>query len=553
MKLRALVLVALIFMGLYGAQKLWAQSPNPNIHMKSSSLGLFSGFEKFVDELPIPTKIQVGLGKQNEVTVHLNQFKTKFHRDLPDTLIWGYDGSSPGPILEVEQGHPVRVHWQNDLPTTHLLKYIPTSMDGGAPPPEVRNVTHLHGAAVSQPSYKDRKFNSDGWPDAWTLPGEEQIADYPNAQSSRTLWYHDHPGGATARNVYAGLAGMYLIHDSYERSLKLPDGKFDIPILVQSRGFNNDGSLFYPTEGFKEFYGNALSVNGKVWPYLNVEPRKYRVRFLNASNARTIALKLIDLKDQSSGPAFYQIGSDAGFLENTVVLNDPTDAASARLELAPAERGDVIIDFSKYAGHDFILHNNSLTDAGEGEIPLPQVMLFKVASKVTETDLSQLPMKMKPIVRLNAKDAAQTRQIVFGQMKMADGTPMLTLNGKHWHDPIDEKPVFGTTEVWNLVNTLNDIHPFHIHLVEFQILDRTPFNVEEFNKTGKVIFTGASVAPDPNEMGWKDTVRVLPEAVTRIIMKFTPYTGFYVYHCHILEHEDMDMMRPFQVLSAPLK
>ena len=162
-------------------------------------------------------------------------------------------------------------------------------------------------------------------------------------------------------------------------------------------------------------------------------------------------------------------------------------------------------------------------------------------------------MHLKPIRRIPLSKATVTRQIVFAQQNMPNGMPMLTLNGKTWEDPITEKPVLGSTEIWNLVNTLPDTHPFHVHLVTFQVIDRTPFGVDAFSADGRVAPTGPAEAPDPNEMGWKDVVRVPPNRVTRIILHFSPYAGYYVYHCHILEHEDMDMMRPFQVVprSAP--
>jgi len=156
---------------------------------------------------------------------------------------------------------------------------------------------------------------------------------------------------------------------------------------------------------------------------------------------------------------------------------------------------------------------------------------------------------MKPLVHLLEKDASVTRRIVFSQETSPDGTTMLTLNGKRWEDPIVEKPQVGDTEIWELDNTLIDIHPFHIHLVQFQVLDRRLFDVQEFLAHGDIKYLDTADAPDDNELGWKDTVRVLPQMVNRIIMKFLPFEGYYVYHCHILEHEDMDMMRPFQVIA----
>jgi spore coat protein A len=522
-----------------------AAAGNGDAHSKRQPAAVF---QKFVDELPIPQRITFSGAGPFDLTMTESQFGQKIHRDLPETQVWGYNGSTPGPIIEVERGQKLTVHWKNELPTKHLF---PLPKNADVITPDVRTVTHLHGAVVTQTSITDKFHDNDGWPDAWIVPGEEQISEYENNQSARTLWYHDHAMGSTGRNVAAGLLGLYEIHDDYERSLNLPSGPYEIPLMIGTAGKNADGSLFYTDDIDNEFYGNAISINGKLWPYVNVEPRKYRFRMINVSNARSYGLKLIDYSDNSSGPAFNQIGTDSGFLEETAVIADPSDPNAIRLQLAPAERADVIIDFSKYAGKTFTLQNNQ-RDPGEGEIPLPDLMQFRVATTLSAPDTSSLPMKMAKIPKLKPSDAKETRLIVFGQMTMPDGNVMLQLNGLSWNDPIVEKPVLGTTEIWQLANTLTDVHPFHIHLVQFQILDRTLFDVDNYLKTGKINYLAPPVSPDPNELGWKDTVRVLPQMITRIILRFEPYAGYYVYHCHILEHEDMDMMRPFQIV-APAK
>ena len=478
-----------------------------------------------------------------------------FHTDLPMQTLWGYGGSSPGPVIDVESGQALRIHWKNELPSKHIFATpkldLALKMGLCLPnTPDVRNITHLHGAEVIEASPMDRLHNSDGWPDAWNLPGGEQIADYPNQQTARTLWYHDHAMGTTGRNVAAGLVGFYFIHDQYERSLNLPAGKYEIPLMLRAHAFDDNGMLEYTSDSGLEYYGNTVSVNGVLWPHLDVEPRKYRFRMVNGSNARSYAMKVIDLKDETDGPPIYQIGSDSGFLAKPVIFNDPADFKAPRLLIAPGERADVIIDFSKFSGKTLLLHNTS-RDPGDGEIAMPELMTFNVAEKTLQPDLSKLPMQMKPIARISETEASVTRRVVFAQSVAPGGETMLTLNGKSWLDPVEEKPKLGATEVWDLMNTLPDVHPFHLHLVQFQILDRTPFDSEEFLKSGRVLLTGPAEQPDANEMGWKDTVRVSGQAITRIIMRFLPYPGYYVYHCHILEHEDMDMMRPFQVLAAP--
>ncbi len=500
---------------------------------------------KYVDALPIPPRIDVKAtpGATATIDVRLTPMRARLHRDLPEVDAWGYEGTSPGPTISVERGQKLEVHWINALPATHVF---PLPMGADVITPDVRAVTHLHGAAVAEPEPMNRDLNSDGWPDAWIVPGETQRALYGNDQSARTLWYHDHAMGTTGRNVAAGLVGAYEIHDDYERGLGLPAGPFEIPLILQSKQVEADGTLAYTDDIGKEFYGNVTAVNGRIWPYLDVEPRRYRFRIVNASNARSYALKFLD--GAAPGPAFQQIGSDGGFLERPAVVGDPANPRAARLVLAPAERADVIVDFTALAGHTLLLHNNS-RDVSDGEVQVPEVLQVRVAARASGPDASVVPQAMRPIVRLRPEEARQTRQIVFDQMTMPGGMTMLTLNGRGWRDPVEERPVLGSTEVWELVNPLIATHPFHIHLVEFQVLDRRLFDAAVLLETGKISYLDAPVAPDANERGWKDTVRVLPQMVTRIIMRFAPFPGYYVYHCHILEHEDMEMMRPFQVID----
>lgn len=570
------------FLVAYSASSSFMQFPREHPEMAL-------GFTPFVDPLPIPDHLRIRRF-QKDVTIHLTQFKAQLHRDFPGpATMWGYNGTSPGPVIDVESNHLIRVHWKNELPTKHLfpapLGMMTTGpMDGSkiifdgprtttetgtmtgmasqgtASFPDVRNVTHLHGAAVTSSDPMNRLYNNDGWPDAWNVPGQEQIAEYPNRQDARALWYHDHAFGQTGRNVAAGLAGMYLIHDRFERSLNLPSGAYEIPLILQTVAVNGDGTTHYTDLVSNEFYGNGALVNGKILPYLDVEPRKYRFRMLDASNARMYGLHLISNdSSRSPGPAFYQIGTDAGFLEKTAILNDPSDPQAPLLFIQSGERADVIIDFSKYAGKQYILENTNAISDPDGELPIPQIMLFKVGTTLSAPDTSSLPTQIRKIEKLNPADAVQTRKIELKETDFPSGASLFQLdnrswiypkqscNGSYWDYEIDTKPRLGTTEVWELVNTTIMIHPFHVHLVEFQILDRRPFDVDQYNKTGTIVYTGDVIAPDANEDGWKDVVKANPGQITRIIMRFGPYRGYYVYHCHILEHEDMDMMVPFQV------
>jgi len=495
----------------------------------------------FVDPLPALPVIKAGAGPlelRQEVREH------EFYSGLPATPIWTFNGVSPGPVIEVESGQLLEVHWKNALSPIHVLPsrevHAPgMNMEEGLPP--VRTTIHLHGAAVPEAEIRDRFHNNDGWPDDWIVPGETQISVYPNRQSSRMLWYHDHAMGVTARNVVAGLSGVYLIRDAYERSLQLPGGAYEIPLVFETKDFTDEGALTYPEVMSAEVYGSTAPVNGKICPYLRVEPRKYRFRMLNAASARSFAFKLVDANGQGDGPALIQIGSDGGFLEKP--------ATPQRLVLSPAERADVIVDFSQFGGKTLLLHNNATAAGGEGQLYLPNIMLFKVDLPLKEPDRSVIPSRFKKIAKARASKRDVRRRIVLDQVLTPNLPPVMTLNDRVWGDPVMDRIRLGTTEVWEVVNPLFDTHPFHLHLVQFRVLDRQPIDVDEFNRSKAVKPLGQPVAPDEGEQGWKDTVTLNPGTITRIVSRFGPYTGRFVYHCHILEHEDMGMMRPFEVVK----
>jgi spore coat protein A len=504
----------------------------------------FIVLEKFVDALPLPAVAQP-VNIVNGVPyyeISMTQFKQKLHRDLPETTLWGYNGTYPGPTIEAQSGNPITVKWINNLPNKHLFS-LDKTIDGIKNNPEVRTVVHLHGGHVPSAS--------DGWPEDWFTSGNSATYDYPNNQAATTLWFHDHAMGATGENVYAGLAAFYLIRDKNEQKLNLPAGNYEVPIVIQDKAFNEDGSLYWPDQPkdappeypnpsiAPEFFGDTILVNGKVWPYLEVEPRKYRLRILNGSNARFYHIRL------SNGQTFTQIGSEGGLFNAPVIRKD--------ILLAPAERADVILDFTGKEGQNIIITNDAETpyDPSQpllsADDPTAQIMQFKVARAITSNDLSVIPKKLNTIMRLSTVAPAATRTLPLLEMKDSFGRLMLSLDGKMWSDPISETPKLNTTEVWQFVNSTPDTHPIHLHLVEFQVVDRRPFDLSVYEKTGKIVFTGKVIAPDDNEMGWKDTVRANPGEVTRIVTRFTDYRGKYVWHCHILEHEDYMMMRPYEV------
>ncbi|HUI52443.1 MAG TPA: multicopper oxidase [Terriglobales bacterium] len=490
------------------------------------------GVAAFVDPLPIPPVAQSSGTKPvpGRASLHMpyyriamRQFQTKVHRDLQSTRLWGFEGGSPGPTLETRSGQGMLVEWANDLPQAHFLPIDHGIHGAEKDKPDVRAVVHLHGGKVGP--------ESDGYPEDWYTPGKSATYFYPNEQDAAMLWYHDHTLGINRLNVFAGLFGVYLIRDKVEEALDLPRGRYEIPLVICDRMFDKDAQLYYPVSEdphgvwISEFAGDAFLVNGKLLPYLEVEPRKYRFRVLNASNSRFFDLKL------SNGQEFHQIGSDQGLLPAPVPLKD--------LQLAPAERADLIVDFAGRAGEQIILKNESF-----------QVLQFRVA-KLAVAPEKPLPATLRSVARIAESSAIRTRELALVEVDDQIARPMqMLLNNARWHDPITEKPLLDSVEIWSLINTSDDSHPIHLHLVKFQVLDRRNFERFAYTSKGVLRYLGPVTPPDPNEMGWKDTVTAPAGMVTRIIVRFEGFTGRYVWHCHILEHEDNEMMRPYDVVPA---
>ncbi len=504
-----------------GAGLVW---PWPADGHPKAFYGVSRALTPFVDPMPIPP-VLTPTGTMNGdplYEISAQQVQLQLHRDLQPTILWGYNGIVPGPTLKVNTNETIHVKWINDLRdnsgaylTSH---YLPVDLclhgpdvAGNTP----RIVTHVHGGHTP--------WTSDGFPDHTQLPGEEIIFTYPNAQEAATIWYHDHAMGITRLNVYMGLFGLYLISDSIETGLNLPQGDYDIPLVIGDRAFNDDGSLIYPSAWQQHYFGDVTLVNGKAFPYFEVEPRKYRLRIVNGSNARTYTLAF------DNNLTIHQIGSDGGFLSETVALTT--------LTLSPAERADVIVDFSGQSGNIVLTNSASAPyTAPPGVGNIPNVMQFRVSG--TATDTSSLPTTIRPVPPLLEADAVRTRTFNLGTVVdtcVGQGIKW-TINGLGWMD-VTEFIQLDTVEIWEFVNNTGRIHPMHIHLVRFQILDRTSLNSPN----------SVAVPPDPNEAGWKDTVLVNANETVRVIAKFEDYTGNFVYHCHILEHEDHEMMRQFVV------
>jgi spore coat protein A, manganese oxidase len=559
--------------------------------------------------------------KEHLYHIDISEFNQQvLPKGFPKTKVWGYGGliresknkvryyrSSPGSTFEAVQGIPVKVNWICKLNSNHPFPVDPTlhwanpndmSMEPPMPWPSfppgfhkaqkpVPVVTHLHGGETSS--------LSDGYPEAWfTYDGQHgpeyitSLYTYPNEQEPTTLWYHDHAMGITRLNVYAGLAGFYLLRDSNDfcditDKLILPEGDKEIPIVIQDRTFLTNGSLFYDNVGVNpeihpywvpEFFGDVIMVNGKVWPNLKVDRCRYRFRALNGSNARFYNLKL------SNGMKFIQIGSDGGFLSAPVTLTS--------LLLAPAERADILIDFSEInPGTKIILLNDANVPYPDGDSPDPdtvgQIMQFTIPENApAPVKTPKLPECLNHIPDLHPD---VRRVFTLNELAGPNGPTEVLLNGLKWSYPVTEKPVVGSTQEWEIVNLTMDTHPIHLHLVQFRLFNRQDMNVEDYQKDWescngtppllhppKVVpvepyLIGCPIPPEENEAGWKDTVRMNPGQVTRIRIRFAPQNApqcwvrpgdnlfpfdpsigpGYVWHCHILDHEDNEMMRPYKV------
>ncbi|HEU5058011.1 MAG TPA: multicopper oxidase domain-containing protein [Kofleriaceae bacterium] len=490
----------------------------------------------FADPLPIPPVAQPVTGSpggEAEYAISAVEFEQRLHRDLPPSRVWGWDdGTSgpvyPGPTIEAWRDRPVRVTWRNDIRgpdgvprTSH---YLPVDECVEGVGDAARTVVHLHGGHVAA--------ESDGYPEDAYPPGEELTYDYPNWQPAATLWYHDHALGITRLNVYLGLAGIYTVRDDAEAGRGLPSGEYDIPLVIQDRSFNPDGTLQYPAMWMEHFFGNTILVNGRVWPYLAVDRGKYRFRVLNGSNARFYRLALAD------DSAFQVVGTDTGRLAAPVTV--------ASILLAPGERAELVIDFAGYDPGTRVRLVNSAPapfPGTPGEGVVPNVMQFRIGDAAGHTGaIDDTPAD---IGSLDPSDAAEERDFELARVDDDCGGARWLINGKEW-DEVSEQPRLGTVEIWRFVNRSGFAHPMHMHLVSFRLLDRQEFAVLD----GEIQPLGDPVPPAPEEDGWKDTVLVAPNQMVRVIARFEDFAGRFPYHCHMLEHEDHMMMRQFETVTT---
>jgi spore coat protein A, manganese oxidase len=486
--------------------------------------------KRFVDPLPIieiaqPAGMRPDRANPGEklpfYRMVMGEFASRVHRNLAPARMWGFNGVSPGPVIEVRSGKGVTVEWASALPQSHLFTIDHNLMGAERDKPDVRSVVHLHGAKVPP--------ESDGYPESWFVAGKSSVCHYPNRQDACMLWYHDHAMGINRLNIYAGLLGLYIIRDEAEDALGLPYGEREVPLVLCDRKFTVDGQLAYDVSPIPdapwnpEFYGNCTLVNGKLFPYLEVEPALYRFRVLNGSNAQFFNLSL------STGRPIAQIGTDQGLL--------PAPVLGKIVSLAPGERADLVVDFSGSPGEPVTLKIG----------PVEEILQFRVTQSASRS--GRLPEKLRPVVAIPESAAVRTRLLTLNEYKSPKGESMtMLLGGAHWNMPVTENPALDSVEIWSLINLTEDVHPIHLHLVRFQILDRRSFDKLHYFVTGELRAIGPPLPPDPGEAGWKDTVRAHPQMVTRIIARFEGYAGRYVWHCHILEHEDNEMMRPFEVM-----
>lgn len=537
---------------------------------------------QFVNPLPVPPAID---GRNGGLfTIGINQFDQWLGLVDPitkqpiKTKVWGYNGHYPGPTILAKKNTPIDIFWRNNLvngsnePLPHLLPIDPTvhwALEDRANWKQlgVPVVSHLHGGHTESAS--------DGLPDAWFTPGfslkghgfikgDNEPYHYDNTQEAATLWYHDHALGITRLNVYAGLAGYYLLTDENEIALqqtgKLPAAPYDLGLAIQDRNFTIDGKLFYPfmeeeeehpdTSISAEFFGDFILVNGMTWPLLEVEPRQYRFRVLNGSDSRFYNLNL------SSGQVFQQIGTDNGFLPSPVPLT--------KLLIGPGERKDIILDFSHPSlwGQTIVLGNNAKTPFPKGSAVDPQttgrIMAFKVSLPLNpDYPRTSIPATLRDPIQKLQTDLEPRKLILFeatdeyGRLKPMLGT--VEHGTLEWHDPITENPMLNSTEIWEIYNETMDAHPIHLHLVSMQLINRQKFfaDIDPMNgKPTSIRIVGQPKGPEPGEEGWKDTWIMYPGEVTRVIATFD-IEGLYAWHCHILSHEDHEMMRSYYVGEMP--
>jgi spore coat protein A len=420
------------------------------------------------------------------------------------TQVWGYNGTFPGPTLLTRSGRAVVVRHRNELPVPTVVH-----LHGGRTPTESDGYpTDLVHPVGADPAAAHGMHDMD--PAARIAVGQRDYR-YPLRQRAATLWYHDHRMDFTGPDVWRGLAGFHLVSDDEDDRLPLPRGERDLPLMIADRSFAADGSLAYPDMAAEPAYtagvlGDVVVVNGVAWPYREVAAARYRLRLLNASNARRYRIALDP--PPAGGDGFVQIGTDGGLLEAPV----RHDA----IEMASAQRFDVVVDFGRYRPGTTVRLVNTF-----GSGTTRHVMEFRVGARTT--DESSVPATLSTMEPLAAPVTTRTFRFRRGDVR---GMPGWTINGQAF-DPMGSiaSPRLGRAEVWRIMSDFH--HPIHVHLAPFRVLSRGIGD------------------PGPYDHGWKDTIDLRPAEEARLLIRFDDYAGRYLLHCHNLEHEDMAMMATF--------
>ncbi|WP_413250443.1 multicopper oxidase family protein [Sinomonas flava] len=561
----------------------------PPLAATAAGAAVPAGLTRFTEPLAVPELLDLRGGGLGELW--MRNAEHSFHTALGPTRTFAYQSTTGastylGPVIVAQRGTPLTLRVHNDLgadgqrhPLADAIDrdLVPEGSDDADAP---RASVHLHGGNTEP--------GSDGGPTEAFLPGHAHDYHYANLQDAAGLWYHDHALGITRLNVYAGLASGYLRHapgtgiDTGDGA-HLPAGDFEVPLILQDRMFNADGSFAYPGNPdlgrpwAPEFFGDVATVNGTAWPTLDVARGHYRFRVYNGSNARFYLLRLAAA---SGSLPFLQIGTDGGLLGAPVPLT--------KLLLGPGERADLVVDFSALPAGSLVRLTNGARApyptgpraVRRGGSPLADIMQFRATGAVGHAAPPPASLRATPITSLSDFTPKKIRPMALVEVQNAQGVPLTALINNRRFGAAPTEVARDTLERWEIVNTTGDAHPIHLHFVQFQVLDRQKVRSDAYlaacgfldPSTGLVVpeqgeakdvgpfLYGQTSPPAPHEQGWKDTVVAMPGEVTRIIVPFgagavpdkplaigSSFTGTYVWHCHILEHEDNDMMQSFSI------
>ncbi|GAA1196681.1 multicopper oxidase family protein [Pseudonocardia alaniniphila] len=567
----------------------------------------------FMDPLQIPPTLKPRTIGTNEINIVAK--KVRLHSQLPPTPMWTYEGSYPGPTIEVQRGQRIRIAWRNALTGTSPVKGVFVPPSGPPPGLAAANAPGADGAPARRELVELTPWTSvhvhggsqhavyDGLPESGITPGDVQLSEYTNESPAAHLFYHDHAMPITAVNVAAGLVGNYIVRDAGEDRLGLPSGAYEIPLMLSDINFDTDskglinGQILIKRVQLGPAMRGAIPaavgttgpftmVNGVVWPHLQVEARAYRFRMVNTSLTRAYALAVLDEKTgRPLRHVIRVIGTDGGLLGAARTLDE-------MLTINPGERVDIVIDFAGFPNRRLRLVNTDPSvPAGKAapavNIPFPDVMQFRVGATRGSGSAYRLPKKLSDFKRITAADVpknAVERFVMLAfdvtgmpkmwelvdadpdtkpgagiiQIALPGGTRTFRVTAQSFEETTNFFGASGSWEKWHFLNVdqanRQIVHPMHIHVMNFQLIERRALDPSgldtELGGTTKPIGLGASRLIAASESGWKDVVGVPVNEMVTVAGRFDDKTGRYVYHCHILDHEDEGMMRPL-VLMPP--